>query len=96
MVVITVLDKQSLIYVKPIGISPKLVLLEEGDILIMKLDIPHTGAENMTDIVNLRLHTFVKVVHLDIELVEGFINTKYNCNTVPTIKWNKEEYIFKM
>ena len=48
MVGLTAIDKQCFLYVQPLGMEPLLVLIEKGDTLIMRSDIPHAGAENLT------------------------------------------------
>ena len=45
LVTITGIKKESLFYIQPVGMEPKLVLLERGDSLLFRNDIPHAGAE---------------------------------------------------
>ena len=59
LVTITGVEKESLFYIQPVGMKPKLVLLERGDTLLFHNDIPHTGAENLTDRENVRLNSLL-------------------------------------
>ena len=54
-------EMQSFIMVQPYGYESCCVLLERGDVLFMRTDVPHAGLENLTDNANYRLHVFIKV-----------------------------------
>ena len=58
MVGLTAIDNQSFLGVQPVGMEPMIVLIEKGDTLLMRHDIPHAGAENLTERKNVRLHFF--------------------------------------
>ena len=53
--------RQSFIMVQPYGYEVHRVLLERGDVLFMRTDVPRGGLENLTDNENYRLHAFIKV-----------------------------------
>ena len=55
MIRLTAIDKQSFLYVQPLGMQPIIVLIEKWDTLLMSHDIPHAGAENYTQRKNVRL-----------------------------------------
>ena len=93
---ITAMDSESLIYVQPLGHVPKLVLLEQGDTILMRLDIPHAGAENFTDKINVRLHTFLRVLSWKVNWVTGFANQRYDWPLKPAINWNEHSFRFEL
>ena len=68
MIGLTAIDRQSFVYVQPVDMQPMLVLIEKGDCLLMRHDIPHAGAENHTDNKNVKLHMFVDVPGWNLEL----------------------------
>jgi len=53
LVTLTGIEKETLFYIQPIGMDPQLVLIERGDTIVFRMDIPHAGAENLTDNPNL-------------------------------------------
>ena len=66
LVTITGIEKESLFYIQPVGMEPKLVLIERGDTLLFCNNTPHTGAENLTDHQNVRLNFFITVRNWDL------------------------------
>ena len=90
---ITSFDKESLFYIEPYSNSTeKLVLLEEGDTIFFRLDIPYGGAENFTEVENVRLHTFCKVKPWDLPWNTGYHNKRCpDCEQLK-IHWNEEEF----
>ena len=71
MIGLTAIDKQSFLYVQPLGMKPMIVLIEKGDTLLMRHDIPHAGVENFTQRRNIRLHYFIDVVGWNLDLDKG-------------------------
>ena len=69
MVGLMAIDKQSFLYVQPLGMQPMIVLIEKGDTLLMRHD---TGAENFTERKNVRLHFFVDVLGWNLKLDHGY------------------------
>ena len=76
--------------------EPKLVLIERGDTLLFRNDIPHAGAENLTDHQNVRLHSFMTVDDWELPLNQGFTNRAAKWNDVPNLKWDAEIFKFKV
>ena len=96
MVGLTAISNHSFLYVQPIGMEPLLVLVEKGDTLIVRLDIPHAGAENVTDFDNTRLHCFIEFPGMNIEEVDGYAVKLFNWQNGPTMSWDDEEFKFKV
>ena len=76
LVKITGIEKESLFYIQPVGMEPKLVLLERGDTLLFHNDIPHAGTENLTDRQNVRLHSFITIDNWGVSQNKGMNNKK--------------------
>ena len=74
-----------------------LILLQRGDTIVFRTDIPHAGAENLTDNPNYRLHAFWHIPNWKGGDEEGFTAKKVKHNQVePYIKWNKKENKFNL
>ena len=83
-------------YIQPLGMEPKLVLLERGDTLFFRNDIPHAGAENLTDRQNVRLHSFITIVNYGVKQSKGMTTKKVDWNSVPSVEWDDKEFTFKV
>ena len=81
MIGLTAIDKQSFLYVQPLGMQPMIVLIEKGDTLLMRHDIPHAGAENFTKRKNVRLHFVVDVLGWNLKFDHGY--------TIKKVDWHK-------
>ena len=88
-------EENSFINCKPVGSQMQRVLIERGEVFIMRNDIPHGGVENFSQYDHYRLHTFVKVKDWN---SLGW-DTKYNvkkCDEdgIYSLFWDEEEYKF--
>ena len=88
MVGLTAIDKQSFLYVQPIDMEPFLVLIEKGDTLLMRHDIPHAGAENLTERRNVRLHYFIDIPCWNLHLDHGYTIKKIEWKHTPRMMWD--------
>ena len=95
-ITITGIEKESLFYIQPLGMEPKLVLLERGDTLFFRNDIPHAGTENLTDRQNVRLHSFITIVNYGVKQSKGMTTKKVDWNSVPNVEWDDKEFTFKV
>ena len=93
---LTGIQKETLFYIQPIGMDPQLVLIEMGDTILFRLDVPHAGAENLTDNPNLRLHSFISVDEWDLPFQEGHTQLAVHWNVVPSVKWDALNLKFKV
>ena len=96
MIGLTAISKQSFLYVQPVGMKPILVLVEKGDCLLMRDDIPHAGAENHTDYNNVRLHMFVDVLGWNLNVDHGYSIKKVQWNNCPKIVYDKDKFEFNV
>ena len=96
MISVTAIDKQSFVYVQPVGMKSMLVLVEKGDCLLMRDDIPHAGAENLTDHKNVRLHMFVDVPGWNLEVDSGYTIKKVLWDNGPEMVYDKDKFEFKI
>ena len=94
MIGLTAIDKQSFLYVQPVDMKPMIVLIEKGDTLLMRHDIPHAGAENFTERKNVRLHCFIDVVGWNLDLDKGYSVKKVHWNECPKIEWDPKNLKF--
>ena len=94
MIGLTAIDKQSFLYVQPLGMQPMLVLIEKGDTLLMRHDIPHAGAENFTEHKNVRLHSFIDVLSWNLQLDNGYSVKKVDWLDGPKIVWDPNNLKF--
>ena len=85
MIGLTVIDKQSFLYLQPLGMEPIIVLIEKGDTLMMRHGIPHAGAENFTQLKNVRLHFFIDIPGWNLKLDHGYTIKKFNWDNGPKI-----------
>ena len=94
---ITAVSKASLIYVQPMDWPITLVLLEQGDTILFRGDIPHAGAENLTDNTNYRIHGFWHVPNWTDSRGSGFTSKKSrDKKTFDSIKWNVKDGKFSV
>jgi len=66
-VIIVGVEEYSFLDIKPCADDeePMRVLIERGDIFLMRSDIPHCGCENFTDRTHYRIHVFCEEVKTD-------------------------------
>ena len=96
MIGLTAIGKQSFLYVQPVGMKPMLVLVEKGDCLLMRDDIPHAGAENHTDYNNVRLHMFVDVLGWNLKVDNGYTIKKVLWDNCPEMVYDKDKFEFNI
>ena len=94
MVGLTAIDKQSFLYVQPLGMQPMIVLIEKGDTLLMRHDIPHAGAENFTEHKNVGLLFFVDVLGWNLKLDHGYSVQKVDWHKGPKVVWDPKNQKF--
>ena len=59
------IEKESYLDVVPRGKSqPQRVLIERGNVLFVRNDIPHRGCENLSDYTNHRIHILIAPANL--------------------------------
>ena len=75
--------------------EPLLVLIEKGDTILMRHDIPHAGAENLTERKNVRLHCFIDIPSWNLPLDKGYSIKKSKWQPVPKMIWDKVNFNFK-
>ena len=95
-VTLTGIEKETLFYIQPIGMVPQLVLIERGDTIVFRMDIPHAGAENLTDNPNLRLHSFVSIQEWELPHKTGHTQLAVHWNVVPSVKWDASNLKFNV
>ena len=96
MISVTSMVKRSFVYVQPVGMKPIIVLIEQGDCLLMRDDIPHAGSENLTDYKNVRLHMFVDVPGWNLNYEKGYSIKKVVWNNGPKMVYDKDKFDFNM
>ena len=89
-------ERQSFIMVQPYGYEVRRVLLERGDALFMRTDVPHAGVENLTDNANYRIHAFINVPEWEATFKDGYHIKKVTGQTIMPMKWNSKESKFKL
>ena len=94
---VTAISKNSLLYIQPMKYALTLVLLEQGDTIMFRGDIPHAGAENLTEHNNYRLHGFWHVPGWKDSEKGGFTTKKSECtNHVYIMKWSAKDSKYKV
>ena len=73
--------------------EPLLVLIEKGDTLLMRHDITHAGAENLTEHKNVRQHFFVDIPSWNLHLDTGYSIKEVKWQHVPKINWDKNSIL---
>ena len=96
LVALTGIEKETLFYIQPQGMNPILVLIERGDTIVFRTDIPHAGAENLTDNTNVRLQSFLTFDKWEVPLKKGFTQHAVKWHPVPKVKWDEMDYCFKV
>ena len=55
------IENTSFLKVQLLGKSQKHILLQKGDAILLRIDIPHAGIENLTENENYKIHCFVTI-----------------------------------
>ena len=95
LVTITGIEKETLFYIQALGMDPQLILIERGDTLFFRTDIPHAGAENLTDNMNVRLHVLLTFEEWNLPLNKGFTTNAVRWHAPPSVKWDGTNFKFK-
>ena len=90
LVSITAVSDDCFLYVTPFMDRTILVLLNRGDTILVRTDIPHAGTENLVKHDNYRLHAFWNVEQWSLKEDDGFTVKKVDFKTYPTIKWSDD------
>ena len=88
-------ERQSFIFVKPYGYDLSRVLMERGDALFMRTDIPHAGTENLTKNYNHRIHCFIYSEEWIHEKRGGYLVKKVDGEIMNAMSWNTKDGKFK-
>ena len=94
MALLVCVEKRSFLYVKLDGKELKRVLLERGDAIFVRNDIPHYSSENLTQMDNFRLHVFVDVVEWDLPKSKGMVTKKVEGRVNQPIVWDDKAFKF--
>ena len=78
------------------GIERILILIERDDTLLFRNDILHASAENLTDNLNYRLHSFLTIDEWDLLLNKGLTTKGVYWEVVPGVKWDEVNFNFKI
>ena len=93
--VLICIERQSFIFLKPNGYDLSRVLMERGDALFMRTDIPHAGTENLTDNSNHRIHCFIYPKDWNHEKKNGYFVKKVTGEVMNPMKWSSKDSKFK-
>ena len=70
--------------------------MKRSDTLLFRNNIPHAGAENLTDNLNGRLYSFLTIDEWDLLLNKDFTTKGVYWEVVPGVKWDEVSFSFKI
>ena len=71
------------------------ILLEQGDVIFMRTDIPHGAVENLTENINYRVQVFIEAIDWGISEKDGSHAKKVTENSLTSVVWNSKDSKFK-
>ena len=72
-------------YIHPVG--------ERGYTFYFRNNIPHAGAENLTDRQNVKLHSFIMIDNWGLPQNDGMTTKIVNWDGVPKVKWDVKDFV---